>query len=135
MRNTRMDKPAVSLKDILPCDHFRTVESFRCLRAPSEIPVNITLKDRFRKTLSFPTEWDGIMYGYARYTERLTQLLVDSGIPATGDVLLSITDWDDKFDLSVEERSLKREASFFVTDADVRELLEGCCRIPAQRSK
>lgn len=132
MANDRMNKPLINLKEVLPPNHFRTVESFKNLKAPSEFPVVIDMKTATKKQLSFSVSWDGILYAYARATDGLLKLAKKATISEISDVSASLNDWDDKFALIFEDKN-KNEYSYFVSKADVIDLLENCCRIPQQR--
>ena len=133
MPNDRMSKPYLELRDMIPADHFRTVVSFGAPKAPREIPVRIQMKDPFQRSLSFRTPWSGVIYGYIRCTDRLLELLGAYGLGRIQQLMAALSDWDTRFTIVFENQSIERELSFFVSNEDVRDLLENCCRIPAQR--
>lgn len=132
MSYNRMNKPFINLKEVLPPNHFRTVGSFEYLKAPSEFPVTVDLKTETKKSLSFPTSWDGVLFAYARATDGLLSLAEKVTISELSEVNATLNDWDDKFAFILEDKN-KNEYSYFVSKADVIELLENCCRIPEQR--
>ena len=45
---------------------------------------------------------------------------------------ITVSDWDDKFQLLFEGEKETDEMPFFVTGEEVRELLENCRRVPEQ---
>ena len=130
----RGPRTPIALLDYVTPAGFRTVDSLQCPGSPSELPVELSLKDAFQKELSFPTPWDGLLHGYLRRTPAFDALCGESGLPAEQVSLVWLEDWDDYFLLFLEGADGKRETAFQVSRADLRALLEGCQRIPAQQS-
>lgn len=120
------------LGQLLPYDHFRTVESFEMPKAKSEMRVELGLKPPFMAKLDFVLPWDGALLAYARKTTALEELCRREGIDF-GRAELYINDWGDKFLMMLDDEPGKRNFSFYVTPGEMKKLLETCCRIPAQR--
>jgi hypothetical protein len=136
MDQQRMKKETISLFSLMLPAYFRTVESFDMRKAPSEVAVEINLKDNFRETLSFPVEWDGILYAYALETKGIADFRAKHGYPVIKLLKLTLSGWDECFCLTAEYAGPPRkESSFFVSSEDVRCLLENCRRIPPQMQK
>ncbi|MGN0174010.1 MAG: hypothetical protein ACI39F_06180 [Acutalibacteraceae bacterium] len=133
MGNSRMKKPEISFKGILLPDHFRTVGSFDYIKAPSEIPVVIEVKNDTKKKLDFKISWDGEIYAYARCTPEFLKLSDKNDVSQIGDLTASLNDWDDKFALTFDNTDDNKEYSYFVSKEDVIYLLNNCCRIPEQK--
>ena len=131
MSASRYDKPMLELERLIPYDHFRTIESFDMSKCGTEVNAALELKAPFMKTLSFSLPWDGILYAYVRRTAAFNEYCRRSGIDPEK-VSVYLNDWDDRFHLLVESADGKRDASCFVKSLSVRDLLERCCRIPAQ---
>ncbi len=117
MANPYKNAPSAKLADFIPADKFWTILSQQrhIEGGVSEIPVEIHTKKPFADTLSFNIEWDGIVYGFVRGRNEIT-----------------VSDWDDKFQLLFEGEKETDEMPFFVTGEEVRELLENCRRVPEQ---
>lgn len=137
MANTRTNRPVIRLADYIPPDRFRTVENFDMHRAPSELCVELELNKLFMDKLSFSVPWDGKLYAYTRPLPEFLILCEKSGINVGLPITLYLQDWDKKFLLAIENSDCERceESTFFVPSADVRELLENCCRIEGQKMK
>ena len=123
----------MSLTDFIPWKLFRTTLSEYRHYPPgvSEIFVEIQLKEPFAKSLSFDVPWDGLMYGYVRGKKEIVEKLGDFSVIK----LISLQDWDDRFLLLFENEDKSKEKPFFVSQDDVRELLENCRRVPEQASR
>lgn len=125
------DVPLGKLTDFIKPDQFRTIsEEVRMVpMGITEFAVEIHLKQAERKKLSFPTPWDGILYGCARGKQAVKEKLA-----LTAEIKTAyITDWDDKFLLLFELRDSTEVPAAFVSAGDVLYLLENCWRIPEQR--
>ena len=72
-------------------------------------------------------DWDGIIYGFVRGKKEIMEKL--SGFEVKR---ITISDWDDKFQLLFEGEKETDEIPFFVTGEEVRGLLENCRRVPEQ---
>lgn len=131
MANPYKDAPAVRLSEYIPAKLFRTIlpEQRHTPCGISELPVEIQLKKAFAKTLSFKVPWDGLMYGFVRGKKDIFAKLGDFAARH-----VSIQDWDDRFLLLFEGADKGSEKPFFVSPADVKELLENCLRVPEQAS-
>lgn len=132
MADSYKNAPSVRLADFIPAEKFRTIlaKNRHIEGGVSEIPVEIHMKRRFADTLSFYVEWDGIVYGFVRGKKEISEKL--SGFDAKR---ITITDWDDKFQLLFEGEIETDERPFFVTGEEVRQLLENCRRVPEQMIK
>lgn len=122
-----------ALSDYIIPSRFRTVsESMRSIpMGITEFAVEIRLKKKARKALSFKTPWDGILYGCARGKAELKQKLnLESDIKTA-----YIIDWDDKFLFLLELENSAERPVVYVNSADVIKLLENCLRIPEQRNE
>ena len=130
MADSYKNAQSVSLCDYIPADRFRTIlpEHRHMGGGISEIPVEINMKRSFADTLSFYVEWDGIVYGYVRGRKLIDEKL--EGFPPVRRITL--TDWDDKFQLLFEGEGETDELPYFVTYDEVRQLLENCRRVPEQ---
>ena len=131
MSNQYNDAKFVTLGDFITPDKFRTIlPEYRKLGGGvSEIPVEIHTKPPFTKSLSFNVGWDGMIYGFVRGKKDIAAKL-----GKIRDISkITVTDWDDRF-LMVFEGKKDEEMPFFVSDDDVRELLETCLRVPEQYS-
>ena len=133
MANDRYNKKEIELKKYIPSDHFRTVESFEMLKAKSETRAEIELKDNFKQQLSFHVPWDGKLYAYIRRTKEFTELCEENSISEAEIKTVYMQDWDEKFLLNVESGNSSKEAGFFVSNSDMIDLLEHCCRIESQK--
>lgn len=129
MANSYKNAESVKLADYIGADKFRTIlAEYRYFGGGvSEIPVEIHMKQPFADTLSFYVEWDGIVYGFVRGKKEISEKL--SGFCVKR---ITLTDWDDKFQLLFEGESETDERPFFVSCEDVRQLLESCRRVPEQ---
>jgi hypothetical protein len=135
MTNERFNKKMIDLTRLIPADHFRTVESFEMRKAKSEVNVEIELKDNFIQKLNFIVPWDGKLYAYARYTGGLLDFCREQNLNEDTINTIYMQDWDDKFTIVIEGKDSESEISFYVTDDDMKDLLEKCCRIPEQKSR
>lgn len=131
MSNQYNDAKFVTLGDFITPDKFRTIlPEYRKMGGGfSEIPVEIHTKPPFTKSLSFNVGWDGIIYGYVRGKKDISAKLGVTPKIAK----ITVTDWDDRF-LMVFEGSENEEIPFFVSNDEVRDLLETCRRVPEQYS-
>ena len=120
------------LGQLLPYDHFRTVESFEMPKAKSEMRVELGLKPPFMAKLDFVLPWDGALLGYVRRTKALDDLCRGEGVDPERAVFC-MNDWDDRFLMVLDDEPGKKNFSFYVTPEEMKTLLEKCCRIPAQR--
>lgn len=129
MANPYKNAPSAKLADFIPADKFWTILSQQrhIEGGVSEIPVEIHTKKPFADTLSFNIEWDGIVYGFVRGRNEISEKL--SGFDVKK---ITVSDWDDKFQLLFEGEKETDEIPFFVTGEEVRELLENCRRVPEQ---
>lgn len=129
MADSYRNAQSVRLADYIPADKFRTILSKQrhMEGGVSEIPVEIHTKKPFADTLSFNIEWDGIVYGFVRGRNEISEKL--SGFDVKK---ITVSDWDDKFQLLFEGEKETDEIPFFVTGEEVRELLENCRRVPEQ---
>lgn len=129
MANSYKNAPSAKLADFIPAEKFRTIlAKHRHMEGGvSEIPVEIHMKKLFADTLSFYVGWDGIVYGFVRGRNVISEKL--SGFDVRK---ITISDWDDKFQLLFEGEEATDEIPFFVTGEEVRELLENCRRVPEQ---
>lgn len=121
--------PAV-LEEFMPSAGFRTVlfQQSKKTGGVDEISVEVELKDKFMKTLSFPVPWDGKLYGYIRKNKLLTDITKTKKI-----TMISLHDWDNNFLMLIERAEEKEEVPFLVTNEEVKNLLENCLRVPQQR--
>ena len=123
-----------SLSELIPYDHFRTVESFEMAKAPCESRVTLGLKPDFMARLELNLPWDGALEGYARRTEALNSLCKVSKLdPERCEIY--INDWNDRFLVTLDDEPGRRNYSFYVTSEEVKQLLNECCLIPSQRVK
>lgn len=129
MADSYRNAQSVRLADYIPAEKFRTILSKQrhMEGGVSEIPVEIHMKKLFADTLSFYVEWDGIVYGFVRGKKEISEKL--SGFDVKR---ITVSDWDDKFQLLFEGEKETDEMPFFVTGEEVRELLEKCRRVPEQ---
>ncbi len=130
----RSARPYIDLPAVIPASHFRTVEGFEpedLIR--KETPVSLTLKKRFMKRLSFPLPWDGRVFAYVRWSPGFRSFCQENGLEPRDLRKLYLVDWDDRFMLILETQWADREMSFSVEPEQLRQLLENCMRIPAQR--
>ena len=129
MANSYKNAESVKLADYIPADKFRTIlAEYRHMEGGvSEIPVEIHMKRPFADTLSLYVEWDGIVYGYVRGKKALSEKFPDLKI-----IRITLTDWDDRFQLLFEGERETDERPYFVTGEEVRQLLENCRRVPEQ---
>ena len=74
------EREFLKLSELIPYDHFRTVESFEMAKAPSESRVTLGLKKEFMSRLDFILPWDGALEGYARRTEAYEKLCESKGL-------------------------------------------------------
>ena len=95
----------------------------------TEIPLEIQLKKKSMKKLSFNVPWDGILYGFVRGKEILRE---KTGLtfPIRS---ITISDWDGHFVLIFETENAHQVAAFYVKSDDVIYLLENCRRVPEQQ--
>ena len=123
----------VSLFDFIEIARFRTVlhEQYDEPHGISEIPVEIEMKNKFAKTLSFHVPWDCLLYGFVRQNEKLKAINQAEGEKAIK--LVSLHDWDKNFLMLIETKS--GDKAFFVESEDVKKLLEGCMRPREQRTE
>lgn len=129
MANSYKNAESVKLADYIRADKFRTIPA-ECRHSGggfSEIPMEIHMKKPFADTLSFNVEWDGIVYGYVRGKVEISEKLAGLNIKQ-----ITLTDWDDRFQLLFEGEKETDERPFFVSCEDVRLLLESCRRYPEQ---
>ena len=122
-----------TLSDYITPDKFRTIdESARSIpMGITEFAVELHLKNKTRKSLSFKTPWDGILYGCARSSAELKKKLnLESDIK-----IAYIVDWDDKFLFLLELENSAERPVVYVNSSDVINLLENCMRIPEQRNE
>lgn len=133
MANSFRNAERAVLSDYIPADKFRTIlpEHRHIEGGITEIPVEIHMKRPFAKKLSFNVEWDGILYGFVRGKKDITAKL-GSMEKITR---ITLSDWDDKFQLLFEGTSETEEQPFFVTPAEVLDLIENCRRVPEQISE
>jgi len=131
----RMDRPEILLGPYIPPSRFRTVSGFKMRRAPSELRVELELGDVFMKKLRFPVPWDGKLYAYARPTPAFFSLCAEHGLSADNTTTLYFQDWETRFLLAIEKAGEKgrQVLTFFVSSAEVLNLLEHCCRIVEQK--
>ena len=131
MSNQYNDAVSVALSEYITPDKFRTIlpECRKLGGGISEIFVEIHTKPPFTKSLSFNVSWDGMIYGYVRGKKDIAAKL--GRIRNISKI--TITDWDDRF-LMVFEGNKDEEVPLFVSNDDVRELLENCLRVPEQHS-
>ncbi|MBP5444838.1 MAG: hypothetical protein J6Y28_01580 [Acholeplasmatales bacterium] len=122
----------VNILELIFFRYFRTVTNFEMPRADSEYPVEIFIKDPFRKSLSFKTPWIGRMYAYAHITKNMKELLKINDVDFEN-IRVHLYDWDKEFVLSIEEPKKARELQFSCDRNEVRVLLEWCVRVPEQR--
>ena len=137
MTNKRIDRPEIKLKDYIPPNRFRTVESFDTMHgSASELRTELELKDGFMDSLTFKVPWDGKLYAYARPTDGFYKLCEQFGLFADKTTTLYFQDWDTKFLLAIEktEDDKRQVLTFFASSEDVRDMLENCCRIEAQKA-
>lgn len=116
------------LSDYLTPDRFRTVGEDARFVPPgiSEFAVEIHLKPKSGKKLSFPLPWDGIIYGCARSKQAMKEKL-----QLTSNIAKAfITDWDSKFLLLFELADGSELPAAYVSELDVLMLLENCRRAP-----
>lgn len=133
MANSFRNAQSAVLSDYIPADKFRTIlpEHRHMEGGITEIPVEIHMKRPFAKKLSFKTEWDGIIYGFVRGKKDIIARL-GSMKKITR---ITLTDWDDKFQLLFEGTEQSEELPFFVTPDEVLDLIENCRRVPEQMSE
>ena len=123
----------VSLFAYVTPDIVRTIpESQRDIPGGlTETPLEIHLKKKSAKRLSFHVPWDGILYGFIRGKDRFR---------AKAGLILpiksaTISDWDRQFVLILETEDANQTAAFSVKTDDVIYLLENCLRAPEQKSR
>ena len=133
MANSFRNAERAVLSDYIPADRFRTIlpEHRHIEGGITEIPVEIHMKRPFAKKLSFTVEWDGIIYGFVRGKKDIIARL--DGMEKLSRI--TISDWDDKFQLLFEGTGKHTELPFFVTPAEVLDLIENCRRVPEQISE
>ena len=120
------------LSELIPYDHFRTVESFEMAKAPSESRVTLGLKKEFMSRLDFILPWDGALDAYLRRCEAFEKLCESKGLdPKKTEIYMN--DWGDRFLVTLDDEQSRKNFSFYVTSDEVKTLLEECCRIPAHR--
>lgn len=121
---------SAKLADYITPDRFRTVlaQQREITAGLSEIPVEFELQKDFIKSLSFPVQWDGLMYGYYR-GRKIIEEKVGAMIKR-----VVICDWNEKFVVIFEKDNGVEDPVFYVAPEDVRLLLEKCLRVPEQRS-
>lgn len=133
MTTERFINRSIELLRYISPQHFRTVASFEMKKAPSEVNVEIEMKDRFMKRLSFYVPWDGKLYAYAQKSQSFLKLCADNGMGKEDIKAIYLEDWDDKFLMVIEGGGNRRELAFFVSDSDMLTLLQNCLRIPSQK--
>lgn len=133
MANARWNKNKMDLIKLIPPNHFRTVESFEMRKAEPETRVELELKDNFMQSLNFKVPWDGKLYAYARHTDRFLDFLEENGLRKEELKTIYMQDWDDFFTIILEGTIKDKEISFSASREDMKNLLENCCRIPAQK--
>ena len=131
MPDDKEERQYLKLAALLPYDHFRTIESFEMAKAPSEMRVEVGLKPPFMGRLDFLLPWDGALLGYARKTPAMEELCTAMGINSAR-AELYLNDWGDKFLATLDDEPGRKNFSFYVTPGEMKELLEKCCKIPAQ---
>lgn len=136
MSKNRKDRPEIRLEKYIPPSCFRTVASFEMLHAPSELKAELELGDGFMNALTFRVPWDGKLYAYARPTPVFYDFCGEYGLSADKTTTLYFQDWESKFLLAIEKANgeARQVLTFCVPSADVRFLLENCCRIPDQKA-
>lgn len=120
----------VSLEDLLPAAHFRTILP-RLRDVPpgvTEIPVEIELTPRFSATLDVPVTWDGKVYGFVHDNDRLKAVFSGKMAKVYESRRIFLNDWGDDFLVTLENGARDCEATFFVTAKEVR-FLFGNCRV------
>lgn len=95
----------------------------------TEIPLQINLKEKTAKKLSFKVPWDGVLYGFIRGKDELSK---KAGLRFPL-VCATLTEWEDHFALILETEEIRDYAAFKVKSDDVIYLLENCLRAPEQR--
>ena len=133
MADSYKNAERVVLSDYIPADKFRTIlpEHRHIEGGITEIPVEIRMKRPFANKLSFDVEWDCIIYGFVRgKKDILAKLNMMNKIKQ-----ITMTDWDDKFQLLFEGTGESEELPFFVTPEEVLDLIENCRRVPEQESR
>ncbi len=130
MPDDKKIRPYLPLGDLLPYDHFRTVESFEMAKAASEMRVELGLKPPFMEKLAFALPWDGALLGYARKTPAMEELCRREEIEFDR-AELYMNDWGDRFLMTLDDEAGRKSFSFYVTPGEMKELLEKCCKIPA----
>ena len=130
MANSYKNAESVTLSDFISADRFRMIlpEHRHMEGGISEIPVEIQMKRPFADTLSLNVEWDGIVYGYVRGKKSILEKLKNFPVVTR----ITLTDWDDKFQLLFEGEKETDELPYFVSADEVRTLIENCKRVPAQ---
>lgn len=134
MARNKMPIKKVNILELIFFRRFRTVNNFEMVHVPDEYPVEIFIKDAFRKSLSFKTPWIGKMCAYAHITKNMIALLEENDVDYKA-MKVYLYDWDKQFVISIEEPKRMREVQFTCDRDDVRKLLEWCVRIPEQRHK
>lgn len=116
---------AATLKDIFPTEHFRLVPAIYkdVPRGYSEITVDVDIKKTLAKKLSFPTPWDGNLYGFVRSKGDIFSIVEKDDI-----VKITFADWDDKFVMIFEDSNHHEEPVYIISTQEVVELLEGCMK-------
>ena len=134
MARNKMPIKKVNILELIFFRRFRTVDNFEMFHVPDEYPVEIFIKDPFRKSLSFKTPWIGKMCAYAHPTKNMIAFLEENDVDYKA-MKVYLYDWDKQFVISIEEPKRMREVQFTCDRDDVRKLLEWCVRIPEQRHK
>lgn len=119
------------LSEYITPDKFRTItKNMRaCPMGISEFAVEIHIKDKIKKMLSFYVPFDGVIYGCARDKNVIKEKLnLESNIK-----IAYIEDWDDKFLLLLELENAKEKPVMFVNSSDIVYLLENSIRVTEQR--
>lgn len=124
----------INLFEYISPRHFRTVSNFEMHHVEKEYGVELFLKDKFRKKLSFKTPWLGQLYGYAFITNKMAELLKKNDIDYHN-IKVNLNDWDNRFVLSITDPINMKEIQLSCEQIEVLELLEWCVKIPEQRIK
>jgi hypothetical protein len=126
-KDNRRANTFVKLEDYIPAAGFRTVlpGQLSLPHAPAEILVDIYVSEDFGQSLDIYVPWDGALYGYVTAGETLKAFFGKKDRYRAERVYLN--DWNDKFLLVMEDKSVDgKEQAFFTTTDEVRYLLEHC---------
>ena len=92
----------------------------------TEIPLELHFKPSTVKKLSYSVPWGGVLYGFVRNADELSQKI---GIKSEL-VRVTVSDWDERFVLIFGAQSEKDTLAFNISEEDALKLAGSCLRPP-----